>query len=178
MKRLFYVILSTLLFICFCKEVYAYDDIVFIYSDWVDYYPEGVESIRIESQDRYLWYKEEDGQSFETEDYYDYLEGYEKIEDSKKTFYRVINNEYIVINGNGELIKNFDYCRKVFCTKIYITPFVPKEEEPTPPDNPPDEEILINPDTFDPINTYIISFILCIFIIIVINSKRLKDNKA
>ena len=174
MKRFLMVMLSIF---CLCSFVYA-KEIEYIYSEWFDYYPEGVEEVRIESQDRYKWYKIENDNRIETEEYYDYLEGYEKILESKKTFYRVINSEYIILDNYGRLVKNLDYCNKNICMEIKIKPFVPKEEDiPLPPSPPkttsPSEEVIINPDTFDPINVYYSLLIICFILTITINHRKI-----
>lgn len=172
MKRFLIVILSMFL----CMLVHA-EEIEYIYSEWVDYYPEGVEEIRIESQDRYKWYKIENDERIETEEYYDYLEGYEKIEETKKTFYRVINSEYIVLDASGRLVKDYHYCDKHICIETKVEPFVPKEVEEETPDIPeptkPPEEVIINPNTFDPIYVYYSLLFVCIIVTIGINHRKI-----
>ena len=164
-----------MLFFIFAIRINAqiYGPFEFVYTDWLDYYPEGVDEIRIESQDRYKWLI--DGE--ESEEYYDYLEGYTRIDESKKTFYRVINNDYIVLDSSGRLVTDLNECRKAFCVVVNLKPYIvneeeePEPEEPTP-SNPPEEEF-INPDTYDPIYTYIISLILCIFVLFIINKRKI-----
>ena len=153
MKKVVILILS--LFIC--TYVYA-DDYEIVYTEWSSIFPEGVEEFRIQSEDRYLWYIiNEQGDYEETEEYYAILEGYERIDSSKKTFYRVINNDYVVFDRNWELVTDLSKCVKVFCTQIFIKKYeIPQEEEPPKPKE--EEEIIINPETYDGIYNYLICY--------------------
>ena len=160
MRKVLMVIFSMFLLceIVHCKEI------DYIYSDWEEKYPEEIEEIRIESQDRYRWFTIEDENRIETEEYYDYLEGYEKIEDSKKTFYRYIISDYIILNARGELVKDSEECRKEFCTRINLKP--PSNEEE------PDEDVveeIVNPNTFDPIYIYYYVFMIGFLVLIIVN---------
>ena len=157
MKKIIIAILS--LFLCICTTQATV--IEYIYSDWFDYYPEGINEARIDSEDRYRWYKIENDERIETEEYYNYLEGYEKIEESKKTYYRVINSDYIIIDVDGKLVHDHEECRKVFCYKIRVQPFTP--EEPSEPEEPIE---IVNPDTSDPLYMYYYSFIISLFVLI------------
>ena len=153
MKKIFIVIISLFMGVLIVHG----EEINYVYTEWFDYYPTGVEEIRIESQDRYRWFKIEDGQRIETEEYYDYLEGYEMIEGTLKTYYRVINSEFIVIGPDGELIHDSLHCRKVFCHKVYIQPYVVNE--------PIEEEEIINPDTSDVLYLYYYSFSISLIVL-------------
>lgn len=164
MKRFFIVILSI---IFLCENINA-EEITFVYTEWFDYYPIGVNSIRIESKDMYRWFKIEDDNRIETEEYYDELEGYEKIEESKKTFYRVINNDYILINRYGQIVRDTNECIKALCTRRKMEKYIPhKEEEPN------EEEPTINPNTFDPIYLYYFSLMVCILILVLLNHRKI-----
>lgn len=167
MKKVFVFILSLL----FVSVVYS-EEIPYEYTEWFDYYPEGVNEVRIESQDRYLWFKIENDEEIRTEEYYDFLEGYEKIEESKKTFYRVINSSYIILDADSNLVKDDIECRKAFCTKMSITPYNPNQEDDEPP-KPPEEEIIVNPDTNDPICIYYSLLVVCFFSLLLIIYRKI-----
>ena len=61
MKKHFYLLFLLFLFISRvdAKEIYTY-------TEWFDYYPTDVEEYRIETEDRYYWYKENDDGSRDT----------------------------------------------------------------------------------------------------------------
>ena len=155
MKGIFKIILSFILLIS--TKIYA-EELVYTFSEWSSEYPSNYPEIFIQSEDRYLWYIiNEQGDYEETEEYYAILEGYERIDSSKKTFYRVINNDYVVFDRNWELVTDLSKCVKVFCTQIFIKKYeIPQEEEPPKPKE--EEEIIINPETYDGIYNYLICF--------------------
>ncbi len=88
------------------------------------------------------------------EGYFSNLDGYIKDEESIKTFYRYIINDYIILDEDNNLVTNEDYCTKEFCRLVYIV-------------NEPQEEIIENPKTYDDIWNYIFLFIVSVTIIIV-----------
>ena len=81
------------------------------------------------------------------------MDGYIKDESTKKTFYRYITNDYIILDENDNIVSNEDYCIKEFCRLIYIT------KEP--------EEIPENPQTYDGICNYIILLTNSLIVLIV-----------
>lgn len=87
-----------------------------------------------------------------TEDYYTEYDGYEKIESSKKTFYRYVTNDKVLLDGSGNLVTDPNYCIKSSCYVEYIE----KEEEK------PVEEKTVNPQTIDNIYYYFILLIMSI----------------
>ncbi len=170
MRKLLNVFLFLLL-ISFCVNVKALDT-EFIYTDWFDYYPDDVEEVRIESEDRYRWYKiDEDGNRHETKDYFAEYEGYQIIEGTKKTFYRVINNAEVLRLKSGQLTLDRERCQKTFCMLITLKPYVIK-----PPEEPPATEEITNPETLDNINTYVYLFVISISTLIFIVYKRKNNN--
>ncbi len=88
MKGTFIIVLFFLLCFCFVK-VNAKEYIT--YSEWQEEYPYWLDSKFYESEDWYLWYKEvlneetNEIQREETTEYYKELDGYIKIEETKKT---------------------------------------------------------------------------------------------
>ena len=169
MKKFFMFILL-LLFVVLPK-IHA-EEFEFIYTDWFDYFPDDVDSFRIQSEDRYKWYIINDNGDYEeTDDYYSELEGYIRIDDSLKTFYRVINTDYVVFDNNGNLVYDLNKCIKRFCMKIQLEKYeIHEEEEETPIE--PHEEIIINPDTYDGIyNYYILFTISTVLLIIILKNK-------
>ena len=142
-------------------------------------------------------YKTYDLEEEITTDYYAFKEGYERIDSSKKTFYRYIMNDYVLLGPFGMIIEDADYCIKHFCQIAYL------EEKETPKEEPkeeekeeePEEEIpkeeekkeeekheIVNPKTIDHIDIFILlmvtSFISLIFMyrrkIYLVLSKRFK----
>ncbi len=106
-----------------------------------------------------------------TSEYLVSKEGYEKDVNSKKTFYRYITNEYIIVDSAGNIVTDDHYCDKSFCKLIFLDqPATPEdpipEPEPEPEPSPEPEmeepliESIINPKTYDGINDFIILFIV------------------
>ena len=91
-------------------------------------------------------------------EYYKELDGYQKDESTKKTFYRYITNDYIVVNEDGDLITNEDYCIKNFCKLLYLV----EKEEP---------KIIENPKTLDNIYNYILVLFICFVSLLIIVKK-------
>ena len=141
------IILFLLLFICIDK-VHAEYYPRYTYSEFSPNYPVGYDSRFVDSEDRYLWYREiTDPETAEvtreeTTAYYKELDGYIRIEESKKTFYRYITSPFVYINGNGEIVGDTEFCKKEICYVLWIK----RNEE---------EEEIINPQTFDNIYLYI-----------------------
>ena len=105
-----------------------------------------------------------------TTEYYTSYEDYTKDEESLKTFYRYITNDYILVGPTGEIVTDESYCNKRLCRIIYVGKEEPIEEEPI-------EEVIENPVTGDNIYIYfilvIISITLIILSIIVVRKKHL-----
>ena len=97
-------------------------------------------------------------------DYYEYLEGYNKDERTKKTFYRYITNDYIIVDENNQIVTDENYCKKEFCRLIYLTNEV--------------NEIIDNPKTYDGINKYFISLLISLILIIIIVKKCRLNKKS
>ena len=100
-----------------------------------------------------------------TDEYYKELDGYTKIEDSKKTFYRYITNEYVLTGLGGIILKNDSFCRKNFCKIVYVTKKEKVEEE---------EEIVVNnPQTIDNIYYYIVIFLVSVLVLLIIARRKI-----
>lgn len=106
-----------------------------------------------------------------TDEYLAYKEGYEKDLDSEKTFYRYITNEYIIVDSLGNIVTDDHYCDKSFCKIIFLKNEVINNDEPDPEDDPTlepaviddvidEEEIIDNPNTYDPLYDFIVLFII------------------
>ncbi len=148
MKKHFYLLFLLFLFISRvdAKEIYTY-------TEWLDYYPTDVEEYRIETEDRYYWYKEnDDGSRDTTSELLSNMDGYTKIEESKKTFYRVNNGPLIIYDTDGNLVYDAMYCIKSVCNYKYVKEYIPNQGE-VPISN--------NPKTGDNIIIYLIIFIVC-----------------
>ena len=118
MKRILKFLLSLIMF-AFITVVHA-EGYNYHYSEWSEEYPTDVEEIAIESEDRYLCYREwylDNGelQREETTEYFASLTGFNIIESTKKTFYRYITDDYVIINGNGNLVYSSNVCIKNSC---------------------------------------------------------------
>lgn len=166
MKKILFILVSFLFFICSCK---IKADEYLVYSDWSEEYPYWLSPLFIQSEDRYLWYREilnsetNEIEKEETAEYYKELDGYIKIEESMKAFYRYITNNRVFFDGEGNLVYDNEYCIKEYCRSVKL-PLKP-EEEP--------EEIIDNPKTYDNIFVFlIISFISIIFIILLKNDRK------
>lgn len=167
MKKVLIIIISFFMFICF-NNVNAMEYLV--YSDWQEEYPYWLKPIYIQSEDRYLWYREiinnetNEIEREETNEYYKELEGYIKIEESLKTFYRYVTNEFVLYDGKGNLVYDDDDCIKEYCSMRRL---------PKKPDEIVEEEIE-NPKTYDNIFLFlIISFISFVSIVLLINERKI-----
>ena len=97
-----------------------------------------------------------------TNEYYKEYPGYEKIEESKTTYYRYITNDMVLLDSDGNIVTDNDYCKKSFCTVAYLT----KKEEV-------EEETPNNPQTIDNVNYYIILLLASLVGIIVTFRKKI-----
>lgn len=97
------------------------------------------------------------------EDYYVNLDGYIKDESTKKTYYRYIMNDYVILNSQGKVVYDESYCIKEYCLLYYIN----------------EEENVVNPKTGDNYFKYFILLIMSfvvIRIIYLVLSKRFKKE--
>lgn len=156
MKKIFIIVFLFLIITC-NEIIYAQDYIT--YSDWQEEYPYWLDSIFIESEDRYLWINTTTGE--ETTEYYKELDGYTKIEESKKTFYRYITNKTVLFNSKGEIVYDMTYCYKSFCTRKTI------------PEKPTEPEEIINPKTYDNIYVFLILSFLSFVSLVLISFKKI-----
>ncbi len=161
MKNIFAVILFLM---CIIK---VNADLVYNYTDWFDYYPSDVEEYRIQSEERYLWYKEftdSDGniKKETTNEYFKEKEGYTKVEGSSKMFYRVLHNCTIILGPNNNLIENSQWCIKNRgCYYVVLGSYEVQTHEENN-----------NPDTSDNISVYL-SFFIGSLSVILLNIKKI-----
>lgn len=97
------------------------------------------------------------------DEYYTQYDGYEKDENSVKTFYRYITNDYVFLNYKGDIVKSKDYCSKHVCKMLYV--------------NPSKNNTVENPKTGDHIYKYIILFYISLFSILIYIVKKCRTNK-
>lgn len=171
---------------------------IFEYSEWSENYPKGVDEWIVESEERYKW---TDGEDITEEYYSNYKEGYYKLENDHKTYYRYITNDAVVVDSQNNFVSDLNYCVKEKCYIIKLDkyrnieeePEVPKEpeepeepetpktpekpESPTTPETPeepkePEEEIIYNPKTADNILYYDILLFLCLTSIVIVMYKQ------
>lgn len=105
-----------------------------------------------------------------TTDYYTSYEDYTRDEDSLKTFYRYITNDYILVGPSGEIVTDESYCHKRLCRIIYMGNEEPVEEEK------PAEEVIENPLTGDNIYIYFILAIISIILIIILSKNVIRKK--
>lgn len=170
MKKLFILFLFL-----FCISKVDAAEYYITYSDWQEEYPYWLGEKFIEREDRYLWYREilnnetNEMEREETTEYFKELEGYIKIEESLKTFYRYITNERILLDGSRNIVYDLTYCYKNYCTSMKL-PSKPEEVEP------PEE--IENPKTYDNIFVFIIvaflSFVTIFLMIGSVNETKIK----
>lgn len=166
MKKILYAIM-----LLFLTMNIVYADYDYIYTDWFDYYPEGVEEFRIQSENRYYWYKEITNNNGNIskeyiKEYYASLSGYIKDESTKKTFYRVLNNPYVYIDYNNK-VEDPRVCAKSICKVVRLKPYTPYEGQ--------SQVDINNPKTFDNIDTYICIFSVSIIILLLLKKNKLKE---
>ncbi len=167
MRKIIIIILSFL----FCSFFYKINASEYItYSDWQEEYPSWLDEIFIQSEDRYLWYKEEvDNETGETKreeviEYYKELDGYIKKEESKKTFYRYITNKKVLFDESGNIVYDDSECVKLYCSLRKL----PEKPIEKPPD------VIENPKTYDNIFVFlIISFISFVSIVLLVNTRKI-----
>ena len=171
MKKILIIFISFFIFVC-TYNVKAEEYLV--YSDWQEEYPYWLRPIYIQSEDRYLWYREivnsdtNEIEREETKEYYKELDGYIKIEESVKTFYRYVTNDFVLYDGQGNLVYDDEYCMKEFCRSIKL---------PKKPEEPPEEEI-INPKTNDNIFVFLILFFISfVSLVFLINERQILKSK-
>lgn len=182
------------IFLIFTSKLSA-ETFIFEYSEWSENYPKGVDEWIVESEERYKW---TDGEDITEEYYSNYKEGYYKLENDHKTYYRYITNDAIVVDSQNNFVTDLGYCVKEKCYIIKLDkyrnieeepevpeepevkeePEVPKEpESPTTPETPeepkePEEEIIYNPKTADNILYYDILLFLCLASIVIVMYKQ------
>ncbi len=103
------------------------------YSEWSENYPKGVDEWIVESEERYKW---TDGEDITEEYYNNYKEGYYKLENDYKTYYRYITNDTVVVDSQNNFVTNLDYCKKEKCYIIKLDKYRNIEEEPEIPEEP------------------------------------------
>lgn len=173
MKKILVFILSFLL----CSFVYkVHAETYIVYSEWSEEYPYWLRPIYYQSEERFLWYREvlndetNELEREETTEYYKELDGYIKIEESSKMFYRYITNSFILLDGERNIVYDNEYCVKNFCTSVRL----PKKPEVV---EPPEE--IENPKTYDNIFVFmIIAFISFVFIVLLLPNMKLQIKKA
>lgn len=99
-----------------------------------------------------------------TDDYYKEYDGYTKDETTKKTYYRYITNEFVVLDANNQIVTDEKYCNKYFCKVVFLN----KESE---------KEIVKNPKTYDPLYDYVILFIVSSITLSYFIVKKSRTNK-
>ena len=113
MKKVIVFLTSIIMILAFTKVNAA--QVVLTYSEWSQDYPSGIPEIFIESETRYHFYRVVGNEVEYTDEYYTSLDGYERDDNSARTFYRYITNDRLVFNANNELVTNTFYCQKAFC---------------------------------------------------------------
>ncbi len=133
------------IFLIFTSKLSA-ETFIFEYSEWSENYPKGVDEWIVESEERYKW---TDGEDITEEYYNNYKEGYYKLENNHKTYYRYITNDAVVVDSQNNFVTDLGYCVKEKCYIIKLDKYRNIEEEPetqekpnTPEDEPntPEEE--------------------------------------
>lgn len=83
----------------------------------------------------------------------------EIVPESKKTFYRYVTNDYVIVDASGNVLSNSDYCIKSFCRIIYLNKKEPVKEEIK-------EKEIENPKTGDNINYLLLFFMISIIFLL------------
>ncbi len=183
------------IFLIFTSKLSA-ETFIFEYSEWSENYPKGVDEWIVESEERYKW---TDGEDITEEYYNNYKEGYYKLENNHKTYYRYITNDAVVVDSQNNFVTDLGYCVKEKCYIIKLDkyrnieeepetqekpntpedePNTPEEEpntpeeEPNTPEEEPEEEIVYNPKTADNILYYDILLFLCLTSILIVMYKQ------
>ncbi len=107
MKNILKVILSLILFVCIVK-VYAYE---LTYSEWSSEYPKGIDSNLIESEKRYLWYKdiESNIEYLKKEDFNNKLVDYNDFKVTKESEESLIEPEHFIDRVINKKVRNTKY---------------------------------------------------------------------
>ena len=107
MKNILKVILSLILFVCIVK-VYAYE---LTYSEWSSEYPKGIDSNLIESEKRYLWYKdiESNIEYLKKEDFNNKLVDYNDFKVTKESEESLIEPEHFIDRIINKKVRNTKY---------------------------------------------------------------------
>lgn len=120
------------IFLIFTSKLSA-ETFIFEYSDWSENYPKGVDEWIVESEERYKW---TDGEDITEEYYSNYKEGYYKLENDHKTYYRYITNDAVVVDSQNNFVTDLGYCVKEKCYIIKLDKYRNIEEEPEVPEEP------------------------------------------
>ena len=99
------------IFLIFTSKLSA-ETFIFEYSEWSENYPTGVDEWIVESEERYKW---TDGEDITEEYYSNYKEGYYKLENDHKTYYRYITNDAVVVDSQNNFVTDLGYCVKEKC---------------------------------------------------------------
>ena len=182
------------IFLIFTSKLSA-ETFIIEYSEWSENYPKGVDEWIVESEERYKW---TDGEDITEEYYNNYKEGYYKLENDYKTYYRYITNDTVVVDSQNNFVTNLDYCKKEKCYIIKLDKYRNIEEEPEIPEEPetpeepevpeapeepevseepevpetPEEAIIYNPKTADNILYYDILLFSCLISIVLVIYKQ------
>lgn len=120
------------IFLIFTSKLSA-ETFIFEYSEWSENYPKGVDEWIVESEERYKW---TDGEDITEEYYSNYKEGYYKLENDHKTYYRYITNDAVVVDSQNNFVTDLGYCVKEKCYIIKLDKYRKIEEEPEVPEEP------------------------------------------
>ena len=120
------------IFLIFTSKLSA-ETFIFEYSEWSENYPKRVDEWIVESEERYKW---TDGEDITEEYYSNYKEGYYKLENDHKTYYRYITNDAVVVDSQNNFVTDLGYCVKEKCYIIKLDKYRNIEEEPEVPEEP------------------------------------------
>lgn len=120
------------IFLIFTSKLSA-ETFIFEYSNWSENYPKGVDEWIVESEERYKW---TDGEDITEEYYSNYKEGYYKLENDHKTYYRYITNDAVVVDSQNNFVTDLGYCVKEKCYIIKLDKYRNIEEEPEVSEEP------------------------------------------
>ena len=132
-----------LIFLIFTSKLSA-ETFIFEYSEWSENYPKRVDEWIVESEERYKW---TDGEDITEEYYSNYKEGYYKLENDHKTYYRYITNDAVVVDSQNNFVTDLGYCVKEKCYIIKLDKYRNIEEEPEVPEEPEVKEEPEEPET-------------------------------
>ena len=180
MNKVFKFLLSLVLILS-CGKVFA-QAINYEYSEWSTMYPSNIPEVFIDSETRYHFYREVNGEIEYTDEYYTELDGYIKDEASAREFYRYILNENIIFNGKNQMVHDDMACKKNFC---YIVsrgaPAMINTDSKFDPDyseeTMPEVRREAVPFTGDQVAYYFIGLFLSIFIVAIVFIIKRNKNK-